>query len=155
MASEKQPLPDWATPGATVLLEPGSYSRNRQFLEATVTRVTKTSVFVKASDGRERRFVQVDWLRETDRLIEYGYRGGYGRNTYIWNPEAPSIKEAKATAAKRAVEEAVAKAASDLAEVIHKAERPGQDYTTRIITLREALAKYEAANAHWVEGKAK
>jgi hypothetical protein len=136
------PIPEWATkPGATVILEPGGNRKDRQFLKATITRVTKSSVFVKVGkDGRERRFVTSSWLNDKYRMAEYGQSTAWGPGTYIWDP--PSVAGAMEKARVRQLELKVAKAASDLAGAING--QPGRDYNEQIETLRFRIAEYEA-----------
>lgn len=74
-------LPDWAVVGAEVWLEPHTYGRYSTYKKATITRVTKTSVFIK-QDGsdHERRFVNTRWnvYGATERRMEeYGTRSDH------------------------------------------------------------------------------
>jgi hypothetical protein len=137
------PIPEWATkPGATVILEPGGNRKDRQFLEATITRVTKSSVFVKVGkDGRERRFVMSSWLDDPHRMGEYGQSTAWGPGTYIWNP--PSVAGAMEKARVRQLELKVATAAKNLSEEIN---RSGGHIHAAIAELQIAIKKYEAAS---------
>jgi hypothetical protein len=134
-------LPEWATVGARVLIEPGSYGRTRKFLEATVTRVTKTSVFAKTENGHERRFVDMGWGNEHDRLREYGNRGSsWSPDTYLWNPESESVKLALAAGLEAARQDKLRAAARAIAE-------------TRYALTEEQVAALETALAEFRAGK--
>jgi len=140
------PLPAWAVVGAKVLIEPGSYSRNRVFREATVTRITKTSVFAKSADpmANERRFVPSTWRDHGDRMVEYGNRSDSWRHdTYLWDPESPAVAEAKATAARQAVEETLANACAECERAMHKGGK--ETKAEKVAALQAALAAYTEA----------
>jgi hypothetical protein len=118
MTRKQDPIPAWASkPGTTVILEAGGTRRDRIFYNVTITRVTKTSVFVLAGrDGRERRFVNTGWNNDDERMSEYGQRDSWSPSAYIWNPEYDGIKNAIEKARVRVLELALAKAARDLAD---------------------------------------
>ena len=82
-----QKLADWATVGAEVWVQLDSYSDIPRYRKGTITRVTKTSAFVKLVEGTtEYRFTGVDetYMSWTERnaggkpetfMNEYGSRG--------------------------------------------------------------------------------
>lgn len=140
----KHPIPEWAKPGATVIFEPGSYRRDRTFYEVTITRVTKSSVFVKVGD-RERRFVPSSWNNDADRMWAYGQRDSWSPSAYIWNPTCEGIAKALERNLVRAFELDVAKAARHLADLMASADRAGSDHSEAIADVRRAIEAYEAA----------
>jgi hypothetical protein len=142
MTRKQDPIPAWAsTPGATVILEAGGFRRDRTFYTATITRVTKTSVFVNiGKDGRERRFVNTGWNNDDERMSEYGQRDSFHPSAYIWNPEYDGIKEAIKKARVRATELAMAKAARELADA---AVSGGGNYYDLTQALYGAINHYE------------
>jgi hypothetical protein len=133
-------IPEWAKPGASVIFEPGFWGQERTFLKATVTRVTKASVFVKADGSdRERRFVPCHCLSDNQRMMELG---GRAPGTYIWNPDYDGITLALEEARVRSLELKVAKAAKDLADEIN---RHGNRVPSAIDGVRRAIAEYDSA----------
>lgn len=89
-------LPEWAKAGATVWLNPHSYSPTSRYRRGTVTRVTKTSVFAK-QDGSEteRRFVAMggSWFGDETVLEEYGSRGErWSHGTYLFAEDSAVVK---------------------------------------------------------------
>jgi hypothetical protein len=140
----KHPIPEWATkPGATVVLEPGGWGQDRKFVNAKITRVTKSSVFVRAvGSENERRFIPTGWLNDDKRMREYGQSTAWGPGTYIWNPEYDGITLALEKARVRSLELKVAKAANDLADEIN---RHGNRVPSAIDGVRRAIAEYDSA----------
>lgn len=148
MATASKALPSWATVGAKVLLERGGYRSERVFYDYVVTRVTKTSVFVQpAGGGMERRFVEMHYLREDDRLREYGARDGWSPSTYIWNPDAPAIVEAKKAALTRGYELRLAQAAEELAKSLRGTSAHPDSLTAQVQVLRNRITEWEVSRS--------
>lgn len=112
-------LPEWATVGATAWLAPNDYSRQNKFCKVTITRVTKTSIFVVTNTHStgERRFVDSgysNWGGNPERVFqEYGNKGdAWHRPAYLYGADsivvasglAASQRDEAYYAATRAVE---------------------------------------------------
>ncbi len=147
MATATKALPSWATVGARVLIENGNYGRDRKFLEAKITRVTKASVFAKTEKGSERRFVDMGYTREEDRLKEYGHSTGWYPGTYLWNPEAENVKAAYAKAKARGYEERLAADAEALAKLMRQGGADASDVAKHINILRARITEYEVSRS--------
>jgi hypothetical protein len=141
-----KPIPQWATkPGTTVLFEAGRSYQDRVFAEAVITRVTKASVFVKVgTSDRERRFVPSSWNNDADRMWEYGQRDSWSPAAFIWNPRADHVIKTMEYNRVQALKDAVAKAATNLAEEMNGRVRSGEHIPSAIAELRLALDAYEA-----------
>lgn len=149
MATASKALPSWATVGAKVLLERGGYRGDRVFYEHVVTRLTPTSVFVRPVEGgRERRFVDTGFHTVKDRLKEYGHSSSsWTPNTYIWNPEAPEILEAKKAALTRGYELRLAQAAEELAKSLRGTSAHPDSLTAQVQVLRNRITEWEVSRS--------
>jgi hypothetical protein len=92
------PLPAWAVPGAEVWLEPHTYGRVTKFRPATISRVTKTSVFIKVGDSAERRFVEPrrrGYGKNAAELYlrEYGQRDGWASRDYLHAKDSKHVAD--------------------------------------------------------------
>lgn len=89
-------LPSWADVGKTVWIRPHTYGPVSVYHKATVSRVTKTSVFVKPERfNSERRFVpmQGSWFGKETVMEEYGSRTqAWARPAYLFAADSETVK---------------------------------------------------------------
>lgn len=137
-------LPTWATVGATAWMAPHTYGRSNKFVKVTITRVTKTSVFVKSDNegSNERRFVDTGWSGwgGSKEIIfqEYGHRGdAWGKPAYLYGGDSGVVESGLA--------------ASQRDDAYSKAVRTVAEFTSpnpRVSRKASATASIEALTAY-------
>lgn len=85
-------LPSWATPGTKVLVRSSGYKRGR-VVEATITRVSKTSAWTRtkgqANETYERRWTAPRWNRGFENQLEEYGRGSSYASSYAVHADSP------------------------------------------------------------------
>lgn len=93
----KEPLPEWAKPGAEVIIrEPYTFGGGANHIRTKITRVTATSIFVKGHNG-EYRFVTSPYYSTPQ---EYATSRRNARSLYpVDDPTIQADKDIEATKA--------------------------------------------------------